>query len=190
MKVEIKNWAGQYKIKTVRSTKFSHWQEGTKFDQQSSIMPHYHRLVIYFDGASRNNPRGPAGCGWNIYFMNNDGADDYQIARGQKYLRYNKSNNQAEYEGLEAALQYMDDNSISCNGLYIRGDSQIVINQLDGIYQVRSSNIKPYYDCVKNLLDRVDYGYVNYKHIDRSRNSQADRLANDAINEERDYLSD
>ena len=154
-------------------------------------MPRYHRLIIYFDGASRNNPRGPAGCGWYIYFMNHDGADDYQIARGQKYLRYNVSNNQAEYEGLEAALRYMEGNSISCNGLYIRGDSQIVINQLDGIYQVRSSNIKPYYDAVMDLLDtRVDCGYVNYRHIDRSRNWEADSLANDAINEEGDYLSD
>ena len=148
-------------------------------------MAHYHRLIIYFDGASRNNPRGPAGCGWNIYVMNRNGADHNEIAYGYNYLGYNISSNQAEYEGVEAALQYMIDSDTSCNGLYIRGDSQIVINQLDGIYKVRSPNIKGYYSTVKNLIEKVDCNFVNYKHIDRSRNSQADSAANYAINEEK-----
>ena len=152
---------------------------------------HYHRLIVYFDGASRNNPRGPAGCGWYIYEMDHNGADhDNEIARGQKYLGYDISNNQAEYEGLEAALRYLDDNCISCYGLYIRGDSQIVINQLDGTYQVRSSNIKPYYNAVMDVMRGIDKEFVNYKHIDRSRNWEADNLANDAINEQQDYISD
>ena len=102
-------------------------------------MVYYHRLILYFDGASRNNPRGPAGCGWVLYEMDRNGADSYEIASGSKYLGYDISNNQAEYEGLEAGLQYMIDNDIDCNGLYVRGDSEIVLKQLDGEYQVRSS---------------------------------------------------
>jgi len=43
-------------------------------------MPHYHRLVLYFDGASRHNPRGPAGCGWVLREMDDYGADNRQLA--------------------------------------------------------------------------------------------------------------
>jgi ribonuclease HI len=59
-------------------------------------MPYYERLILYFDGASRHNPRecalkldkhdiyilqliislldGPAGCGWALYEMDDNGA--------------------------------------------------------------------------------------------------------------------
>lgn len=146
-------------------------------------MPHYHRLIIYFDGASRNNPQGPAGCGWVIYEMNRSGANSDHIAEDCNYLGYDITSNQAEYEGLEAALQYMCNNDISCHGLYIRGDSQLVINQVDGIYQVESPNLTGYHGAVMGLIDNIDKTFVKCKHIDRSRNWEADQLANKAIND-------
>ena len=85
-----------------------------KGDMQMGYHHHYHRLKIYFDGASRKNPRGPAGCGWCIYEMDDHGAECSQVARGWKYLEYNVSNFQAEYEGVEAALQFLYDHCISC----------------------------------------------------------------------------
>ena len=118
-------------------------------------MVYYNRLIIYFDGASKNNPRGSAGCGWHIKVMDHNGANDEEIAYGYIYLGHNISNNQAEYEGLEGALRCLRLTQTSCHRLYIRGDSQIVITQLDGLYQVRS-----------------------YKHVDRSRNCRTDHFAN------------
>lgn len=145
---------------------------------------YYYRIILYFDGASRNNPRGPAGCGWVLCEMDCDGADGDLIASGNQYLGSEVSNNQAEYEGLYLALCYMYKYNIRCNGLYIRGDSQIVINQLCGVYQVRSYNIIDVYNNVRGMIDNaVDCDFVGYKHIDRSRNSFADELANDAIDE-------
>ena len=38
--------------------------------------------------------------------------------------------------------------------LHIRGDLEIVINQLDGTYQVISHNIRTYDQSVRNLFDR------------------------------------
>lgn len=150
---------------------------------------YYNLLYIYFDGASRNNPRGPAGCGWVIY------EDDYgniggEIARGQKYLGYNISNNQAEYEGVEAALQFMQDNDIGCDELCIRGDSEVVLKQLDGVYRVRSRNITEYYNAVVELLSNIEHNYILYEHVPRYENERADELANDAINEEESYVWD
>lgn len=113
--------------------------------------------------------------------MDYDGADSDYILDGNEYLGYNVSNNQAEYQGLYRALEDIYDRDISCHGLYIRGDSQIVINQLDGFYQVRSDNIIGYYNDVQNMLGMLDYNFVKFTHIDRSRNWIADELANEAI---------
>jgi ribonuclease HI len=148
---------------------------------------HYHRIIVYFDGASRNNPHGPAGCGWVMYEMDYNGVDSNFIASGNNYLGYHVSNNQAEYQGLYEALEYIVDNYISCHGLYIRGDSQVVINQLEGYYQVCSDNIINNYNDVLSMLNRINCAFVKLSHIDRTRNSHADELANEAIIDENWY---
>ena len=145
----------------------------------------YDRLVIYFDGASKNNPRGPAGGGWLIYDCCPSCS---RIASGQKYFGYNVSNNQAEYRGLDAALEYLIDESISCGELCIRGDSEIVLKQLEGYYQVRSPNIIPLYNETLDKLSSIQYNSITYEHIDRANNYEADQNANQAIIDECDNI--
>ena len=149
-------------------------------------MSYYPRDILYFDGASRNNPRGPAGCGWILYEMDEYGTDGGFIADGSKYLGHDVSNNQAEYQGLIEGLEYVGDN-IRCDNIYIRGDAEIVIRQMEGEYQVRSPNIRPYYDDAVSKLeyvkDSVTYG-CNFRHIPRHKNGEADELANNAIDNE------
>ena len=137
------------------------------------------RVILYFDGASRHNPQGPAGCGWVLYEMDSHGGDADWIAEEGYYLGYDVSNNQAEYQGLINGLRYIR-NNFSCSGLYIRGDSEIVIRQLDGEYQVHSPNIRPYYDEAMELLNCIGCSF-SFRHIARERNWEADQLANDAI---------
>lgn len=95
---------------------------------------------------------GPAGCGWVLYDMDYDDVSLFllllqqltfakikvltiaskRIASGNKYLGYNISNNQAEYQGLIDGLDYINEYGIECYEIYIRGDSLIVINQMEG----------------------------------------------------------
>eukprot|EP00578_Thalassiosira_sp_NH16_P023388 CAMPEP_0181097400 /NCGR_PEP_ID=MMETSP1071-20121207/11548_1 /TAXON_ID=35127 /ORGANISM="Thalassiosira sp., Strain NH16" /LENGTH=147 /DNA_ID=CAMNT_0023179877 /DNA_START=58 /DNA_END=501 /DNA_ORIENTATION=- len=147
-------------------------------------MTYYERIVLYFDGASRHNPHGPAGCGWILHTMDDDGALQWSFAEGSEYLGYNISNNQAEYEGVINGVKYLVENDISCDKLYIRGDSQIVIRQLDGEYNVNSQNIIPYYNEAKDVLSQLNC-YTTYRHVYRDTNWKADDLANEAI--ERGY---
>jgi ribonuclease HI len=145
---------------------------------------HYNRVILYFDGASRNNPRGPAGCGWVLKEMDEDGADSHVIRRGAKSMGKFISNNQAEYQGLIEGLSYVDE-CIDCNYLYVRGDSEVVINQMNGDYQVRSPNILPYYEEADEIRNRIQGNYYNsctvyFRHVYRHMNSEADRLANGA----------
>jgi ribonuclease HI len=139
-------------------------------------MPYYNRVVLYFDGASRNNPQGPAAYGWVLHQMNEHGADDGRIASDSQFLGYNVSSNQAEYAGLVAGLSYIRDN-IQCKVLYIRGDSELVVKQMTGDYQVRSRNLLGYYNQSKAILGRIDCGSYSFRHIARYWNWEADRLA-------------
>lgn len=146
----------------------------------------YDRLILYFDGACRNNPHGPAGCGWVVYEMDQHGAVGDMVAQGSDYLAYNVSNNQAEYQGLINGLEYIDDN-LACDTIYIRGDAEIVIRQMNGVYQVRSSNIQPYYNSVQKLLQCIQCNEYSFRHVSRDRNWKADQLANEAIDQNQHY---
>jgi len=106
------------------------------------------------------------------------------FAEGSEYLGYDISNNQAEYEGVIKGVEYLVENGISCDKLYIRGDSQIVIRQLDGEYNVNSQNIIPYYNEAKDALNQLGCD-ITYRHVYRDNNWKADDLANEAI--ERGY---
>ena len=96
-------------------------------------------------------------------------------------MGYNTSNNQAEYAGLIDGLNYLVDNNISCDKLYVRGDAEIVIRQMEGEYNVNSYNIKPYYNDAQEALYRIDCTSFNFRHLPRDKNWEADQLANEAI---------
>lgn len=99
-------------------------------------------------------------------------------------MGYDVSNNQAEYQGLIDGLEYLNENWITCHGLYVRGDSEIVIRQMEGQYNVNSNNIIPYYNSAKYALGEVDCTFCSFRHVPRVKNWEADRLANDAIDED------
>ena len=89
------------------------------------------------------------------------------IANGNKYLGYGISNNQAEYQGLIDGLEYLHQYGYGCNKLYIRGDSDIVIHQMEGTYNVNSPNIRLYYNSAQQTLDSINV-YVTYiRHVSR-----------------------
>jgi ribonuclease HI len=111
-------------------------------------MPH---LALYFDGASKNNPHGPAGCGWALYETDAYGNDQERIARGAKRLGRSVSNNQAEYRGLIEGMRYIATNIYCGKSVYIRGDSEVVIKQMLGKYHVRSHNILSFHTQAQEL---------------------------------------
>jgi ribonuclease HI len=96
-------------------------------------------------------------------------------------LGYGISNNQAEYQGLIDGLDYIYENNIGCYKIFIWGDSLIVINQMDGSYNVNSPNIIPYYNQAQNSLGSINADWYFFRHIPRHSNWEADSLANQAI---------
>ena len=124
---------------------------------------------IYIDGASRGNP-GDSGIG--IIFKNSE-QNNFK-----KYIGIGTNNN-AEYTALITALEI----ALNANLLRIKihTDSMLVANQVNGSWKVKDPDIRILFAAAKNLIGKFEYFAIT--HIRREFNSEADRLANEAINE-------
>ena len=133
-------------------------------------------LTVYTDGASRGNP-GKSGAG--IFILDEDNKKTISL---KQYLGI-LTNNEAEYGALIIALEYLAELTTNTPGKFninFLSDSQLLVNQLNGIYSVKSPNILPLYDKAKKIIANLNAVY-SFKHISRTLNFKADRLANSAI---------
>jgi ribonuclease HI len=132
-------------------------------------------LLIYSDGGSRGNP-GPSAIG----FVLCDGKDKVLTSHG-KYVGIH-TNNQSEYlaliEALEHALTY------SRGKIHCFLDSELVVKQLNGEYEVRDSDLQKLFLEVKNLEKKFES--VSYSYVPRNtgKHSIADRLVNKTLDYE------
>ncbi|GAA0184413.1 hypothetical protein LIER_31701 [Lithospermum erythrorhizon] len=67
---------------------------------------------------------------------------------------HNFSNNVPEYQALILGLEVATE--LNIHQLEIYGDSQLVINQLFGDYEVRKAELIPYHDYAKRLLQSIN----------------------------------
>lgn len=98
--------------------------------------------ILYFDGCSKGNP-GLAGAGAVIYKNNQE------IWSNALYIGSKHTNNYAEYSGLISGLEHAI--QLKIKHLIVKGDSNLVIKQMKGEYQVKSDNIKDLYHKAKTL---------------------------------------
>jgi len=129
------------------------------------------KIYLYVDGAARGNP-GPAGIGAVLFDENKKRIKDFY-----KFLG-NATNNIAEYNALIYGLQ--EALAIGAKEVVVNLDSELVVLQLKGEYRVKNSKLKPLFEQVVHMLDKLDK--IEVKHIDRKENKEADKLANKAIN--------
>eukprot|EP00918_Siedleckia_nematoides_P034128 GHVU01074244.1.p1 GENE.GHVU01074244.1~~GHVU01074244.1.p1 ORF type:complete len:144 (+),score=9.58 GHVU01074244.1:114-545(+) len=133
-------------------------------------------VVIHFDGASRGNP-GEAGYG--IFIVN--GRNQVLVSCGG-YLG-TATNNVAEYRGLIEAL--FQAQRIHAQSVDVYGDSELVVKQINGEYRVSSPDLMPLYNQAMNMFR--SFQSFRLSHIRREQNTQADQLANTAIQLKRDF---
>ena len=123
------------------------------------------------DGGSRGNP-GPAAYG--VYIEWEDGS----VVELKGFINH-ATNNVAEYNGLLAALAWAADQKLGT--LHIRADSELLVKQMRGQYRVKSAGLQPLYEQAKGLARQI--GKVTFTHVRRELNTEADRLANEAMDE-------
>ncbi|MDP2649185.1 MAG: ribonuclease HI family protein [Patescibacteria group bacterium] len=130
-------------------------------------------IIIYTDGGARGNP-GPAGAGVVIY----DGSR--KVAELKKFLGGNRTNNWAEYEALALALLEAKKRGLSGREAEIRMDSELIVRQMKGEYQVKEETLWPQYMKIHNLIV-AHFQSVRFTHIPRAENKEADALVNEAL---------
>ena len=129
------------------------------------------KVIIHADGASRGNP-GQAAIGAVI--KDEQGRLITSISR-----RIGRAtNNQAEYRAVITALE--EAVRLGSRQVDIRLDSELVVKQINGEYRVKKATLKPLYQQVKQLLGLLE-GFT-ITHIPRQQNTEADNLANKALN--------
>ena len=130
------------------------------------------QFTAHIDGGARGNP-GPAG--WGALIQTPDG----DVAAELNGAIAHATNNVAEYEGLLAALRWCREHGAT--SVHVRSDSLLLVQQMRGVYKVKSDGLKPLYGQARLLAHGL--GQVTFEHIRRELNKDADRLANLAMDE-------
>ena len=129
-------------------------------------------IVAHIDGAARGNP-GPAAYGVVI-----ESAQGAPVAALAKFLG-ETTNNVAEYQGLLAALDYALNHHF--RRLNVVTDSELMARQISGRYKVRSPGLRPLHEKAQAMIGRLES--FSIRHVLREHNREADRLANQALDD-------
>lgn len=136
----------------------------------------YGTLILRFDGAYREKSR-ESGSGWVLI----DGSTNAVLATGMWYIGKHGTNDAAGYKGLVGGLRFIQDNKIRVGKkLHVQGDSKLVINHMRGVYRVESTRLLSLWGLCQDIVDEFNFN-VDFQHISREKNKQADSLANEAI---------
>lgn len=137
----------------------------------------YKELKIYTDGASRGNP-GRAAWGYVILDKNGN-----PITNQSGYIG-RSTNNQAEYFAVIRALQRAKE--LTRSKVKLHSDSQLLVNQVTGSWQVKDDELRRLYHRVRSLVDQFEE--VNFTHLPRENShiSEADELCNLRLDEIQD----
>ena len=132
----------------------------------------YNKLQIYTDGGARGNP-GPAGIGAVIWSGNE------LVGQHKKYIG-KATNNQAEYKAVILALE--EAKKLDPVELDFFLDSELVVKQLNREYKVKDKDLAPLFVRVWNLS--MGFKKVTFTHVPREKNKEADKLVNEAIDQQ------
>lgn len=141
------------------------------------------KITIYTDGGARGNP-GPAAIGVVV------------VKDGQTIKKYGEfideaTNNQAEYQAVIFALKKIKllFGKKPAKGMEVElySDSELVVNQLSHKYKIKEEDLHPLFLKVWNLT--LDFKQVIFKHIVRAKNREADRLVNQALDNQEKRLT-
>jgi ribonuclease HI len=130
------------------------------------------KLKAYIDGGSRGNP-GDAGIG--VYFPG--------TVRMAEYLGAG-TNNFAEYSALLTALRFAVFSR--CEELEVFADSELVVKQIKGEYQVKNEGIRVLYESALRWITLIPRFSIS--HVRRENNKEADSLANLAMDTHRNSM--
>lgn len=141
---------------------------------------------IFCDGGARGNP-GPAASAFVVY----DDAGNLRDKRGNYHGR--TTNNQAEYGAVIEALRWIemqvkagsDQGEARIEQVRFFLDSNLVVNQLNGLFKVKDSGLQERIVEVRVLEQSLSPINISYSYIPRARNWEADLLVNETLDRQK-----
>ncbi|GJU23460.1 reverse transcriptase domain-containing protein [Tanacetum coccineum] len=119
---------------------------------------------LYTDGASIGD-----GSGASLMAVNPEGKEFTYALK----FEFTATNNEAGYEAVIAGLRITKEMKIEEITVFI--DSQLVTNQVNGLYEAKHDHTRQYLQITKDLLKNFRYSEVQY--IRRSQNRKSDALS-------------
>ncbi len=135
-----------------------------------------HDLTVYFDGGF-DNYNHKAGLGTIIYFK--QGKKKYRL-RANEVFDELETNNEAEYAALYFALTILEEMGVRNMTCDIKGDSQVVLKQLEGDWPCYEETLNRWLDRIENKIKELGL-YPKYNPVGRMENKEADKLATQAL---------
>lgn len=136
-------------------------------------------VKVFCDGGSRAYVKNRGGFAALGVYVENDPLTSKPI-RANGFLG-KKTNNYAEYSSLIYALRLIRDKG--WKNTHIQMDSLLVVNQFNGIYQIKNVTLAKLYDQAQYYAKQIrENGQkITLSHIPREKNTKADKLVNEAI---------
>lgn len=128
-------------------------------------------IIVHCDGASRGNP-GPAAAGFVVL---ENGREVHRAGR----LLGKATNNVAEYSAVIEALSWFVEKTPEDTLTFIL-DSQLIVNQLNGIYKIKDKTLQKLAHVAKSLEKDIPKKII-YRNVPRVQNHIADTLVNQIL---------
>jgi ribonuclease HI len=137
------------------------------------------RGFLHADGGARGNP-GPAGIG--VVLEDDRGEVIERLGQGIGAA----TNNVAEYRALIAGLELALARGVTDIQVFL--DSELVVSQMKGEWKIKKDSLRTLAARASSLLQRFDSYTI--AHVPRERNADADKLANEGMDEAEAELGD
>lgn len=122
-------------------------------------------FTCYFDGGLKNNVM-------TYGFVAYDSRKKLRYKEGGKFQENKNTTNIAEYKALIKLLEWLVKNGIRSAQIF--GDSQIIINQINGDCRVGPQHLRDNHNRVYQLIQNFDKFSIDW--IPREKNKEADSL--------------
>ncbi len=141
-------------------------------------------IQAWFDGVCE--PKNPGGHG--AYGIAIDWDTGHPALCASQYVGSGEgiSNNVAEYQGFIRILEELLELPKICRrkvGIHIRGDSNLVIQQMLGNWRMRRGIYLPYAFKAQKLFRKLKFRKTILEWIPRDENDVCDKLAKDVLRE-------
>jgi probable phosphoglycerate mutase len=132
-------------------------------------------LFINTDGGVLDNKLDPPGLASSAYVATNYLGNHM----GSKSVTFDGTNNDAEYRGVLLALHDLREYPDAEMAIF-RSDSQLIVNQIAGVWKCRHPNMRAY---LKEILQLISDSLItiSFEWIPREENKAADWLCTHAL---------